>query len=54
MSPTSLAVTFRQMQLGATKDLGECFEMEYRLALRFLSGARDHMAARGGADVTVA
>ncbi|CRK88952.1 CLUMA_CG002549, isoform A [Clunio marinus] len=32
MSPTSLKVTLRQLQLGKTMTLRECLQMEYRLA----------------------
>jgi 3-hydroxyisobutyryl-CoA hydrolase len=35
MSPTSLKVTFKQLELGATKDLKECLEMEYRMTQKF-------------------
>jgi enoyl-CoA hydratase len=31
-SPTSLALTFRQLRLGATLDFGACMAVEYRLA----------------------
>eukprot|EP00753_Platysulcus_tardus_P021290 PLAT8792.1.p1 GENE.PLAT8792.1~~PLAT8792.1.p1 ORF type:complete len:465 (+),score=223.39 PLAT8792.1:44-1438(+) len=39
MSPTSLAVTHRQLQLGADKTLAECLAMEYRMAHRFMQGS---------------
>lgn len=32
MSPTSLKITLRQLQLGKTMTLRECLQMEYRLA----------------------
>lgn len=32
MSPTSLAVSLRQLRLGAAMDLGECLQMEYRIS----------------------
>ena len=38
MSPTSLKVAVRQLELGLTKNLKECFEMEYQLGLRFVVG----------------
>lgn len=37
-SPTSCAVTLEQMKRGSTmKDLGECLQMEFRMARHFLS-----------------
>ncbi|CAK4087073.1 unnamed protein product [Aphanomyces euteiches] len=36
MSPLSLKVTHRQMREGATKTCAECFQMEYRMANRFM------------------
>ncbi|KAF4530598.1 hypothetical protein B566_EDAN006804 [Ephemera danica] len=38
MSPTSLKATFQQLELGATKNLKECLEMEYRMTQRFVAG----------------
>lgn len=38
MSPTSLKVSFKQLELGATMNLKECLEMEYRLTQRFVAG----------------
>jgi 3-hydroxyisobutyryl-CoA hydrolase len=35
MSPRSLKITIRQLELGATKSLKECFEMEYQMGWRF-------------------
>jgi 3-hydroxyisobutyryl-CoA hydrolase len=35
MSPRSLKIAIRQMELGATKSLKECFEMEYQMGWRF-------------------
>jgi 3-hydroxyisobutyryl-CoA hydrolase len=35
MSPTSLKVSIKQLELGAKKKLNECLEMEYQLCLRF-------------------
>lgn len=35
-SPTSLAVTLRQLQQGATLNLEECLQMEYRMVNHFL------------------
>lgn len=32
MSPTSLKVTLRVLDLGAKLTLGECFQMDYRVA----------------------
>jgi enoyl-CoA hydratase len=37
-SPTSLAVTFRQLQEGAALDFDDAMRLEYRLVLRFLAG----------------
>jgi enoyl-CoA hydratase len=37
-SPTSLAVTFRQLGIGATLDLDAAMRLEYRLVHRFLAG----------------
>ncbi len=37
-SPTSLAVTFRQLCTGATLDLDAAMRLEYRLVHRFLAG----------------
>ena len=37
-SPTSLAVTFRQLQAGAGLDFDEAMRLEYRLVPRFLAG----------------
>ena len=34
MSPTSLKITHRQLQLGKRMDFARCFQMEYRLASR--------------------
>lgn len=36
MSPTSLKVTFRQLELGSQLSLAQCLIMEYRLAVRHL------------------
>jgi 3-hydroxyisobutyryl-CoA hydrolase len=35
MSPTSLKVSIKQLELGSKKTLKECFEMEYRIAQKF-------------------
>jgi 3-hydroxyisobutyryl-CoA hydrolase len=35
MSPTSLKVAIRQLELGANMSLKECLHMEYQLCLRF-------------------
>lgn len=35
MSPTSLKVTMKQLEYGATKNLKECLEMEYRMTQKF-------------------
>lgn len=35
MSPTSLKVAIKQMELGSRKNLKECLEMEYQLCSRF-------------------
>jgi enoyl-CoA hydratase len=37
-SPTSLAVTFRQLQQGATLDFDDAMRLEYQLVPRFLAG----------------
>jgi enoyl-CoA hydratase len=37
-SPTSLAVTFRQLREGATLDFDDAMRLEYRLVPRFLAG----------------
>jgi enoyl-CoA hydratase len=37
-SPTSLAVTFRQLRQGATLDFDDAMRLEYRLVHRFVSG----------------
>ena len=37
-SPTSLAVTFRQLQEGAALSFDDCMRLEYRLVPRFLAG----------------
>jgi enoyl-CoA hydratase len=37
-SPTSLAVTFRQLQEGAARDFDDAMRLEYRLVPRFLAG----------------
>lgn len=37
MSPSSLKVAIKQLELGAQKNLKECLEMEYQLCLRFTS-----------------
>ncbi|RHY92095.1 hypothetical protein DYB37_002606 [Aphanomyces astaci] len=39
VSPLSLNVTLRQMRYGANKTVDECFQMEYRLANRFLDSS---------------
>jgi enoyl-CoA hydratase len=37
-SPTSLAVTFRQLQEGAALEFDQAMRLEYRLVPRFLAG----------------
>ena len=37
-SPTSLAIAFRQIREGATRDIDECMKMEFRILKRILSG----------------
>ncbi|PWL18103.1 3-hydroxyisobutyryl-CoA hydrolase [Falsochrobactrum shanghaiense] len=37
-SPTSLAVTFRQIAQGGSLDLDDCMRMEYRIASRMIEG----------------
>lgn len=46
VSPTSLKVTFRQLSLGANMSLGECLQMEYRLAFHFLKNSDFHEGVR--------
>ncbi|EDW59070.2 3-hydroxyisobutyryl-CoA hydrolase, mitochondrial isoform X1 [Drosophila virilis] len=41
VSPTSLKVTFRQLELGAQMSLAQCLIMEYRLAVRHLEPRAD-------------
>jgi len=38
LSPTSLKVVFRQLHLGKAMALDKCFEMEFRMAQRFVAG----------------
>jgi len=37
-SPTSMAVTFRQLREGAYLSMDECMRMEYRIVNRMLTG----------------
>lgn len=37
-SPTSLAVTFREISAGQTMSMAECMKMEYRIVSRMLAG----------------
>jgi enoyl-CoA hydratase len=37
-SPTSLAITLRQMQIGATMNIGEALQTEFRIASRIAKG----------------
>lgn len=37
-SPTSVAVAFRQINMGADKTLADCMRMEYRILVRMLNG----------------
>lgn len=37
-SPTSVAVAFRQIAMGADKTLADCMRMEYRILVRMLKG----------------
>ncbi|XP_037815643.1 3-hydroxyisobutyryl-CoA hydrolase, mitochondrial isoform X1 [Lucilia sericata] len=39
MSPTSLKVTFRQLELGAKLSLPQCLNMEYRIVVRHLENS---------------
>ncbi|XP_013116224.1 3-hydroxyisobutyryl-CoA hydrolase, mitochondrial isoform X2 [Stomoxys calcitrans] len=39
MSPTSMKVTFRQLELGAKLSLPQCLNMEYRIVLRHLENS---------------
>lgn len=36
MSPTSLKVTFRVLSLGANLSLGECLQMDFRVAVNVI------------------
>lgn len=36
MSPTSLKVTFRVLSLGANLSLGECLQMDFRVAINVI------------------
>lgn len=38
MSPTSLKITHKQLELGADMDLQDCLKMEYRLSQRCCEG----------------
>ncbi|XP_031627285.1 3-hydroxyisobutyryl-CoA hydrolase, mitochondrial-like [Contarinia nasturtii] len=38
LCPTSLKIIFRNLELGKNLSLGECLQMEYRLALRLIAG----------------
>lgn len=55
MSPLSLLVTHRQLRLGASMDLKECLEMEFRIACRmmtnpdFIEGVRATLVEKTGA-----
>lgn len=46
MSPTSMKVTFRQLQEGAKMKFSEVFTMEYRLTQRFMAGHDFHEGCR--------
>ena len=37
-SPTSLAVTFREITAGQTMSMAECMKMEFRILSRMLAG----------------
>lgn len=41
VSPTSLKITFRQLELGSQLSLAQCLIMEYRLAVRHLEPTSD-------------
>ena len=38
LCPTSVKITFRNLQLGLEQSLEECLQMEYRLILRVIAG----------------
>ena len=40
-SPTSLKVTLRALKLGSTLTLGECLQMDYRIASYTLKNSSD-------------
>lgn len=42
MSPTSLKVTLHELHLGANYSLGECLQMEYRLAVHCVQDSDFH------------
>lgn len=39
MSPTSLKVTLRQLELGSKMSLAQCLNMEYRIVIRHLENS---------------
>lgn len=38
LCPTSVKVLFRNLKFGQDMSLGDCLQMEYRLALRLIDG----------------
>ena len=38
LCPTSVKVTFRNLQLGSEESLEECLQMEYRVIIRMIAG----------------
>lgn len=46
MSPTSLKVTFRVLSLGANLSLGECLQMDYRVAVNVIQTHDFHEGSR--------
>lgn len=48
MSPTSMKITFRQLQAGATLSLSQVLVMEYRLSQACMVNTRTTTRARGG------
>lgn len=50
MSPTSMKITFRQLQAGATLSLSEVLVMEYRLSQACMVNTRTRAGSQTAAD----